>query len=269
MLQCRYIAVIKVPMHMKKVRLLLGVAAALPVLSLSPVYAETTSTGSTAGTGNGTSSGGVNSTATTPKTTQPTTASSPEDVKKRIEEHKTTLKTKLDEATKKRIQLKCKAAQVTVAAHEKVFVTLGDSRSKVYDKLLVDLQKLATRLKDTGKDTTEIDADLKVAAQKVQTLKTEFKNYQQVVADVQAVDCATDPTGFKATLDAARTEREAIRKAAEDLHTYIKSTLKPAFDKFKTASTGSSQSRNATGTTTPPTNSDAALTSKVPAAGRQ
>lgn len=242
---------------MKKAKLLLGAAFALPVLSLGSAYAETGTNGS-AGTG----ADANKTTTTTNQTTDAATTAA--ELKKRIEERKTALKTKVDEVAKKRIMLKCKAAQTVVEAHGKSFATQSDSRSKSYQTVIANLQKLALRLKENGKDTTEVDASIKMAEQKLAALQTEFKNYQQIVTDLKALDCTTDPTGFQATLESARAKREVIRKAAEDLHTYLKSTVKSAFEKLKPAT---SDSTNGSSQATTPTNSDTALTSKVPVSG--
>jgi hypothetical protein len=40
-------------------------------------------------------------------------------------------------------------------------------------------------------------------------------------------DCTADPTGFKASLESARTAREQLAKSAADIRAYIQQTIKP------------------------------------------
>ena len=228
---------------MKKIKLLLGVGLLLPIMSLSPVVAETATT---------TSSG---TTATTDDATKIA------ELKKRIEANKAALKTKLDEVTKKRLIAKCKPAQTIIETHGKEASVIGESRIKAYTNIAASLQKLADKLKANGKDTTEVEADLKVVQTKITALSDAIKTYQQTLTDLKALDCVTDPTAFQATLILARTQREAIRASATELHTYLKETVKPAFEKLKP------KADDKTTTSTKPVNSDSVLTGQTPAAG--
>ena len=234
---------------MKRIKLLLGVGLLLPLLGLSPVFAENTTTTPT-----------TTAPATTPVTTD-TTAPSAADLKKRVDENKLLLKTKLDDATSKRIQLKCKASQTVVESHGKTVSILGEARGKAYTDLVANIQKLIDKLKNNGKDTIEVEADLKIVQTKITAVTDAIKTYQQTLADLKAIDCAADPTAFQATLNVARTQREAIRTAANDLHTYLQGTLKPALVKLRPTETTEKPA------STVPANGDATLTSKIPATG--
>ena len=234
---------------MKKMKLLLGFALALPLLGLSPVFAESTTTNTTTP---------ASTPASSPVATTDTSAQSATELKKRLDANKALLKTKLDDATSKRLVLKCKASQIVIETHGKVVSTIGEARGKAYADIVTKIQAIIDKLKANGKDTTEVEADLKVLQTKITTVSDDIKTYQQTITDLKAMDCVADPTAFQATILQARTQREAIRTAANDLHTYLHDTLRPAIEKLRPAETT---------TSTAPVNGDAALTSKVPATG--
>lgn len=213
---------------MKKIRLLIGTSLILPLISfnLLPVYAvESTTT-------------------TTPTTTDTTTQTRPPtseevakklaDMKMRLAENKAALKTKLDTMAVKRITTKCKAAQGLVKGAETSANAISTNRAKAYTKISEAVQKLIDKLKANGKDTTEIEAAQAVAKTKADALSAAMTTYELTLSDLHDMDCATDPTTFQATLEKARTQREAIKVAATDLRTYISTTLKAAINKLKT-----------------------------------
>ena len=213
---------------MKKIRLLIGTSLILPLISfnLLPVYA-------------------VDSTmTTTPTTTDTTTQTKPltaeevakklADMKMRLADNKAALKTKLDAVAIKRITTKCKTAQGLVKGAETSANGISTNRTKAYAKISEAVQKLIDKLKSNGKDTTEIEAAQAVAKTKAEALSTAMTTYELTLSDLHDMDCAADPTAFQATLEKARTQREAIKVAATDLRTYISTTLKTAINKLKT-----------------------------------
>ena len=183
-------------------------------------------------------------TATQTETTQSDTTKPPTaedaakkaaELKKRLEENKAKLKTKVDEAAKKRIIAKCKPAQNIVKGAETSANAISTNRGKAYAKISERVQALIDKLKAANIDTTELEAAHLAAKTKAETLGASMKAYEQTLADLRGMDCVTDPTGFAATLETARTQREAIKTQANDLRTYISTTLKAAIQKVKAA----------------------------------
>jgi hypothetical protein len=222
---------------MKKMKLIIGSGLALSLFAITPMmaYAE-----SSTGTGTGTdSSNATTTTTTTDKTTEtkPLTAEESAkklaDMKKRLEENKAALKTKLDEVAKKRIIAKCKPAQAIVKGAETSANAISTNRGKAYTKIAESVQKLIDKLKADGKDTAELESALATAKQKAEALSAKMKTYEQTLADIREMDCAADPTAFQAALESARTQRDAIKTAATDFRTYVSTTLKAAVKKFK------------------------------------
>lgn len=184
---------------------------------------------------------------TQPQATTPTTTPKPEDgtatnedaakkeaeLKKRIEENKAKLKTKLDEATKKRLIAKCKPAQAIVKGAEKNATAVTENRSKSYAKISEKVDALIARLKTAGVSTTNLETVQATAKQKAEVLAVSMKTYDQMLADLQAMDCAADPTAFAATLETARKQRATVKEQAKDLRSYISVSLKEAINKAK------------------------------------
>jgi len=226
---------------MKKLKLLIGSSLTFSLVALTPMiaYAET-GTSTNSGTGTATATPTTDATVK-PTETKPLTAEEAAkklaDMKKRLEDNKLALKTKLDAAATKRITQKCKAAQGVVKGAETSANAISTNRGKAYTKIAESVQKLIDKLKAEGKDTAELETALAAAKVKADSLSTKMKTYEQTLADLRELDCVADPTAFQAALDTARTQREAIKVAATDLRTYVSTTLKDAVKKFKPAST--------------------------------
>ena len=217
---------------MNRLYKILTTGLVLPILlmTVSPVMAESGSgsTGSTSNSGTDTTSSTDES-----KLTPEQLAQKAAELKKRLEDNKAKLKSKLDEAAKKRISNKCKAAQGVVKGAETSADSINTNRKKAYSKITDAVQKLVDRLKAQGKDTTEVESALVTAKQKAEALSSAMTTYQQTLSDLRSMDCVADPTAFAATLDTARTQREAVKTAATDLRTYLSVTLKGAVNKLK------------------------------------
>lgn len=188
----------------------ISVILALPVLSTAAVFAVGDST---------------------PTTTQTTTETSATDAAKtlaeRIAKHKTELKTRLSNTEKLRLQSKCKASQGLVSSIRGRIKGIETSRGEVYKNIISRLTNLSEKLKNKGADTTELDADIATLQSKMDTFNTDLAAYKQAVSDVADMDCATDPDGFKAALEAARVARQKVNDDGLAVRGYINDTIKP------------------------------------------
>lgn len=221
---------------MKKLSIILASMGVLPVLSFAPVLAHEADSGSDHSSTVTTSSDSSNTTTATSSddSNKPEVEPTEAEIKTRVESLKAKLKTKLDDLTKKKIELKCKGAQGLVEGNEKSVNAAQANRSKAYDKIFIAVQRFIDKRKAEGKDTTALEAALTTAKAKNDALNKAFTDYKATIVDLRKMDCATDPTGFKSLLDTARTQREAVRTAAQAVHDYIKSTLKPEIAKLRT-----------------------------------
>lgn len=197
-------------------------------------------------------------TATTQDTTTTTedAAKKAAELKKRMEENKAKLKTRVDEATKRRITAKCKPAQNLVKGAETSANAVSENRAKAYAKISEKVDALIVKLKAADISTTNLETVHASAKQKAEALSTSLEAYEQTLADLRAMDCVADPTAFAATLEQARKERAALKVQANELRTYISTTLKEAINKIKSEleakkaeSDDSSESTESTGGT--------------------
>lgn len=140
-------------------------------------------------------------------------------MEQRIADRKTALKTKLDAALQARLKGKCKASQKLVTAAKTKSDKAIENRQKAYEAVQTRLDALVAALEKANIDTATI-ADLQTQVDTaIEKLKTDVTAYNQTLTDLAGMNCETDPTGFKATLETARTQRKQVAKDAADLRT--------------------------------------------------
>ena len=207
---------------MKKLQSLLTFILVTPIIASGPMaLAEATST-----------------TTNPPKTT--TTVVDPEkDLLKMVEAEKakvsqadrikaygTELKIKLTAADIARLKTKCVAAQGLVKALDTRVDNGITARSKAYDELLSNIDGLIVKLKAAKVSTTDLEAQRVVLKTKIDTFKTDLAKYKVALSDTHGLGCLADPSGFKASLEAARTARTTVATDALAIRTYVKETIK-------------------------------------------
>lgn len=159
----------------------------------------------------------------------------------RLEKRKEMLKEKLTYSQKKRITKRCIAAQkiiTTVADKAKEAKT---NRDKIYTNILSKTTDLRDKLKQQGQDTTKLDKNITELESLVNTFKSSLKDLRQSAVDMTNMDCAADPSGFKASLEAFRTDRETVLKNSLAIRTYINDSLKPTLKEIHDTLGGTSQ----------------------------
>lgn len=177
------------------------------------------------------------SSTTAPKpTTQVAQTDTPIDqaeLKKRVDERKARLKTRLDATTKQRLATKCTPAQQKLSEFRGRVTKNDQAYLGKYDAFIKRLEKLEAKLDEEGIKSSELLNQVGELKVKYQALVDAIENMKTSVEDAKSVDCKTDPEGFKAALDDARTQAEAVKSARGDLENYIKTTLKPTIQALK------------------------------------
>lgn len=144
----------------------------------------------------------------------------------RLESYKAKVSAKLAEAQSKRIASRCKTAQVKITAYRKTVTTVVENRTKVYvaigeklDNLLAKMQKaeLNTQTLETARE--DMRADLAV-------LKTSFEDYDTALADLEAMDCVSDPESFNAALLEARNLQTTLKTKTQEFRQFSTSQIK-------------------------------------------
>ena len=194
-----------------------------PTLSLGFAAAQSASN-----TGDSTSSSGSTDTTTTDDTPQGTLAD-------RVNQHKNDFKENLTKVQHAALKAKCKAAQGLLSSLSGRIKGIQTSRNEVYKNVVDHLTSLQTKLQNKDVDTTELQGEIATLQTKINTYKTDLTAYKQAVADLAAIDCVNDPTGFKSTLDAARAAHDKVVKDIADIRLYINGTIKPTLEKIRTA----------------------------------
>ncbi len=170
---------------------------------------------------------------TTTTTTSETKTEDAAALKDRLEKKKTELKIKLTNLEQEKIKTRCKAAQGVVTSLSEKVKNNGPNRTKAYTELVSRLTALIDRLKAKGVDVTELQQELAVLQTKIDTFNTDLAAYKQALSDLKNVDCSTDPTAFKAALEASRAARDKLIADAADIKAYVKDTIKPTLEKIR------------------------------------
>lgn len=151
----------------------------------------------------------------------------------RVKKLKEVQKIRLSTTEKKKIQEKCQASQGKVSSVGSRLKGVETSRGEVHKNILNRLNTAVAKLKEKGVDTTQLEADITTLSGKIDTFNTDLASYKQSVSDLKALDCKTDPEGFKAALQTARANLEKVRTDADAVHAYLKDTLRPLLTSLK------------------------------------
>lgn len=242
---------------MKKFQLLLTFILVAPIFAAGPIaLAEA----------------GSSTTSSTPSSPAATTSNPDKDFLKLVETEKSKgtqadrvkgrvseLKVKLTAAETLRLKTKCVTAQGLVKSLDTRLDNGVTARSKAYDELLSHLDALIVKFKAAKVSTDDLEAQRAVLKTKVDTFKTDLVKYKIALSDTQGLGCVADPSGFKASLLAARTSRATVAADALAIRTYVTGTIKVTLAKIKdnlapTSSDVNSSSGTTTGTTSGGTN---------------
>ena len=154
----------------------------------------------------------------------------------RIENYKKSLKEALTAAAKTRITERCLAAQAVVKTKITNNSNAATARTAAYNKIVENLEGVVAKVAADAPsvDTAELQANITVLQTKIAAFTTANTTYQQSLTDLSVLDCKTDPTAFKAALEAARTDQQAVLTSAKDIRTYLTDTVKLTLQELKT-----------------------------------
>lgn len=170
-------------------------------------------------------------------------------LKTRLEARKKELKTAITAAETARIKTKCTAAQGNISSLRGKIKGIETSRTAVYDNLLDRLTNLSTKLKDRGTDSSKLDAEIAELKTQVDTFQADLGKYKQAVTDLAAMDCKSNPTAFKASLEAARNAQTQTRTDATAIKSYVNDTIKVTLGDIRSQLEKQSGSTSTTGGT--------------------
>lgn len=171
---------------------------------------------------------------TTTQSEDVTTESAAEDKKTRVEEYKAKQTKRMTASEEKKVAGVCKTSQQRL---EKVQTSVQETVVKREEKLksvALRLDDLSVKLREASVNTSELDAVIVNLKAKTTEMLTEFEEYQQMLDDASTIDCATDPQGFKASVESARAKRAEIKTMSTDIKKYATESVKTTLDSVKT-----------------------------------
>lgn len=180
--------------------------------------------------------GDVQSESTTNTSTSDSTATTEAKKKEmtdRINKFKEQFKIKQTEAQKTVLKAKCTSAQGVVKKHHEKFGNSVTKRTNAYKNLHDRLDKLVTKLKEKGVDTTTLEQQVTVLNTMLDNYNTDLTAYKQTLSDLKDVDCKTDPDAFKAALEAARAAHSKLVTDVTEIRAYLKDTIKSTLQAIK------------------------------------
>lgn len=152
----------------------------------------------------------------------------------RLDSYKTQLAlTQLSRTDESKIKLRCGVAQSTLKNLQTRVATVQTKRGEAYGTIQTDMDKLITRLKDQAFETTTIEGAVDAYDAKIAGYTTTMNAYKQAIDDAVAVDCATNPLGFKVALEVARRAHASLLIGVTDIRSYALNTLKPTLGQVK------------------------------------
>jgi chromosome segregation ATPase len=212
-------------------RAVLSAIIVVPLLFAGPVAAIENNSTTPSNSGSGSSSHdkvAVNETAT-PSQSVDDSAS----LQKRLDNRKNELKVKLTAVEQQKIQLKCKASQGNISSLKGRINGIETSRTNVHRELVDRLTKLGDKVKAQNVDITELQKEIDALKSQISTFDTDLAAYKQAVSDLTAMDCAKDPTAFKASLLAARAAHDKVAIDAKNIRSYVNDTIKPTLQQLR------------------------------------
>lgn len=162
----------------------------------------------------------------------------------RINERKAKATAKLTAAQQRRIQARCKAAQVKLGTLSTKGQAVQTKQVTRYADITTKLEAVATAAKSNGADVTELTAQIAMLQEKSTALIESFNTYINSVDDSAVLDCIGDPVAFKASLDSGRAGLKELRSQSAEIRAYLKDTIRPTLTALKEASNTDAQGAN-------------------------
>lgn len=96
-----------------------------------------------------------------------------------------------------------------------------------YTRAAVHVEKLITRAKAAGVDTSKLEADLVALKTKTANFGADFDAFTSLVVSAQALDCTATTDVRKAAKAKIKTAHEKLQADRADIHDFYKNTLRP------------------------------------------
>lgn len=165
----------------------------------------------------------------------PATPSGGSTFEARLKQRKAEREIKLDDKDTLRLQKTCIAAQSKIRTLYQSASAALDERNKAYYRADAKLWVIIGRLKLANRDTYSLEKQRTNFAQQVADFQTTSNNFTQVLDDMQVINCAADPAGFKALLETAKIYRAQIVTKSNAIRDYAINDIKKTLTEHSSA----------------------------------
>ena len=139
----------------------------------------------------------------------------------RLTQRKSTLKLQLSNAQLQSITKNCSVAQTGLQDIKTRDQTAAQNRTQIYSDLATQLATAINNLDNQSIDTTSLKAAQTQFDNAINKYLSDSIAYKTTMDDAVVMDCASDPNGFEATIQSARSLRTQLANDASQ----IKSTI--------------------------------------------
>jgi hypothetical protein len=151
----------------------------------------------------------------------------------RIEALKQKAKDRLSQTEEKRIQNKCRSAQVIVDKLQTRLNTVVEKRREKYTSLTSKLNELTVKLQASGVDTTELETAIAELDITISTAIVSIETYNTNLSDLAVLECESNPEGFKLMLSEARKNRAEVLGLQGTLKSGINEKIRPILQSIR------------------------------------
>lgn len=146
---------------------------------------------------------------------------------KRIQDRKDKRTERLSAVKARQLESRCKAAQGRLSSVKSKQGSVLATRQKLHNNMTERLDKLVVGLSARSLDVTKLKAEVETFKTLTASFELSYTEYQTAVDDLVTMDCASDPEGFQASLEDARTKLGQAREHAAALKIHLKDVIKP------------------------------------------
>jgi hypothetical protein len=151
-------------------------------------------------------------------------------VKDKLLENRRELKNGRDDLAQKKEELRnqrCAAVQEKVSNRVSKIDTNKEKHMAVYTNMVNRVQKFIDRLKTAGVETGKVETDLATLKEKIAKFSTDLSAYQSKLALAKGSVCGKSGGEFAAMIKGSRQELVLTRTDAQDIRTYMRTTVVP------------------------------------------
>lgn len=151
----------------------------------------------------------------------------------RLESYKAKVSAKLAEAQAKRIAGRCKSAQNKISAYRKSANVVVENRTRVYQGVGEKIDALLIKMQAAELDTVKFETARDDLRSDLLLITESFDAYDTALADVEAMDCVSDPDAFNAALVETRSLRAGLKTQIQEFRQFATTQMKEILQELK------------------------------------